>query len=327
MRWITLLLLSLALPELCLALPQLSRSCPLERPSRPSTWLLGVRGGGRDLGPQTDLRNPASSSAALPPITKPPRGDDEVIKEDAAFAAEFLVRDRRLGFVRKVYTTLSCQLAITGAVILFMGKHKAPIMNAMLPVGPDGVMQTGRYMAASLGSLGVSIACLMTLAGNKKLRQTFPSNMAMLGLFTLVQSFSVGLFTLFYSARSVAMAAFQTVFATLGLTLYAFQTNPKYDLTGTGSMLSSTLMILVGFGLMRLFFPLVPLLETIYAAAGALLMSLFIVYDTYRVLGGKHRSQDQIESKDYVMGAATLYIDIIELFIHLLRLFGQSEGS
>jgi FtsH-binding integral membrane protein len=65
--------------------------------------------------------------------------------------------------------------------------------------------------------------------------------------------------------------------------------------------------------------------DVIYSSLAAGLFSLFIVYDTQRVIGGKHRIADQIDRKDWALGSVTLYLDIITLFLELLRLFGQKD--
>ena len=59
---------------------------------------------------------------------------------------------------------------------------------------------------------------------------------------------------------------------------------------------------------------------------GSIIMSLFIVHDTQLIVGGKHRKA-QLDTKDYVMGAMTLYLDIANLFLMLLRLFGEANND
>ena len=58
-----------------------------------------------------------------------------------------------------------------------------------------------------------------------------------------------------------------------------------------------------------------------YSFLGTIVFSCFIVYDTQLIIGGKHRRKFSID--DYVMAALMLYIDIIELFLHLLRIIGD----
>ena len=60
-----------------------------------------------------------------------------------------------------------------------------------------------------------------------------------------------------------------------------------------------------------------------YGALGALIFSLFIIYDTQLMLGGKHKYS--IHPEEFVFAALNLYIDIINLFLYLLQLIAQSR--
>ncbi len=59
---------------------------------------------------------------------------------------------------------------------------------------------------------------------------------------------------------------------------------------------------------------------SIYAAIFAVIYSIYILIDTQLILGGKNVS---LSLDNYVLGAVLLYIDIIGLFLELLRLFGR----
>ena len=109
---------------------------------------------------------------------------------------------------------------------------------------------------------------------------------------------------------------------TLGLTLFAFQT--KIDFTAMSSSMFCILLVLLMFGIWVAIFPS-EAARTAYAALGAVVFSLFICYDTQLIIGGKHQYQFEID--DYCFAALNLYIDIIQLFLFLLRLLGNRDGS
>jgi len=75
--------------------------------------------------------------------------------------------------------------------------------------------------------------------------------------------------------------------------------------------------------LMGVFFH-VPMNNLLMSTFGALLFSAFIVHDTQLVVGGKRR---ELATSDYVLGAMTLYLDIVNLFLYLLRLFGELQSN
>jgi protein lifeguard len=67
-----------------------------------------------------------------------------------------------------------------------------------------------------------------------------------------------------------------------------------------------------------------PYNEMLYSLAGATLFSFYLAYHTKLIVSGKH-SKHQMNEKDYVFGAMTLYNDIINLFIYILRLIGEDR--
>ena len=68
-----------------------------------------------------------------------------------------------------------------------------------------------------------------------------------------------------------------------------------------------------------------PALDLAYSAFGALLFSVYIVYDTQRVVGGTHQSQRQLDSRDWALGAITLYMDIVNLFMHVVASMARDQ--
>lgn len=87
-----------------------------------------------------------------------------------------------------------------------------------------------------------------------------------------------------------------------------------------GSILFVLLMVMMVGGFIRLFLPFSPVAETVYACFGAMLFSGFIVYDTAQLLHKMH-------PHEYVAAAISLYLDIINLFIYILEIFGKRRGD
>ena len=58
----------------------------------------------------------------------------------------------------------------------------------------------------------------------------------------------------------------------------------------------------------------------VYACLGVLIFSMYLVYDTQLLVGGK---KYQLSEEEYVFGALTIYIDVIQIFLYLLELFGR----
>lgn len=213
----------------------------------------------------------------------------------------------RSGFIRKVYGILSAQLILT-VVIAF------PISQ----MSPEWVETHRMYVqAASVVSLVlmVSVICCVNVA-----RQV-PYNYMFLFIITVCEAVIVGFISAMYTTQSVLLAALMTGVMFAALTAYAFTT--KSDFTGMGPYLLAVLLGLTFTSLLCLFFPYSPFAQTLMAGVGAILFSFYIIYDTQLICGGKHSQQFGID--DYVFAALNIYLDIIQLFLQLLQLFGDRK--
>ncbi|CAJ1445306.1 unnamed protein product [Effrenium voratum] len=105
---------------------------------------------------------------------------------------------------------------------------------------------------------------------------------------------------------------------------------PRYDFTGFMPYLFSALMVLFFFGLALSIASwcgaagsgAFKVLNLVYAGLGALIFSFYIILDTQLIVGGKH-NKHRFSIDDYCMAAINIYVDIIQLFLFLLELFGN----
>jgi uncharacterized protein len=126
---------------------------------------------------------------------------------------------------------------------------------------------------------------------------------------------------LVYTGTSVAQTFFATAAGFAGLSLWGYTT--KKDLSGFGSFLIMGVVGILVASLLNLFFQS-NALALVISVAGVLLFAGLTAYDTqkiksmYFVVGGTAMAR-----KSVVMGALTLYLDFINMFLFLLRLFGD----
>ena len=68
-------------------------------------------------------------------------------------------------------------------------------------------------------------------------------------------------------------------------------------------------------------------LYVLYCCLGVLLYSLYLIIDTMMICGGKSMSGNNIQCSmdDYIIGALMLYLDIVMLFVYILRLLGSKD--
>merc|ERR1712154_206949 len=205
-----------------------------------------------------------------------------------------------------------CQLLVTGAVMaLFM--YVKPIKS---------YVQENQWLM--FASWGAAFVCIIVLACCGDVRRKSPGNFICLAVFTVCESFMLGTIATFYTTDAVLMAVGSTAAVTLALTLFAFQT--KIDFTGCGAALLCILVIFIMSGIFLSIFGVNDRAANIgYSAVGCLIFSLYLIYDTQIMLGGKHKYA--LSPEEYIFAALNLYLDIINLFLYLLSIFGNSSRN
>jgi len=170
------------------------------------------------------------------------------------------------------------------------------------------------------GIIGFVLLLVLVCAPN--MARSYPQNYILLFAFTFCQSISVGgvcAITAVESSKSIVlMAALATSIVVVGLTLFAFQT--KYDFTSLVGVMWIVLLGFIAFGLIRMFFPHNKWTEVAYSSMGAMIFGVYLIIDTQLLIG---RGKIHIDEEDYILGALLLYIDIINLFLHILKLLSE----
>jgi len=115
-------------------------------------------------------------------------------------------------------------------------------------------------------------------------------------------------------ADIVMQALGGTAIVFFGLSAYAVTT--KKDFSFMGGFLSIGMIVVVIAMLANLFFA-VPAVSLAISAAVVMLMSGFILFDTSRIVNGGETN--------YIRATVSLYLNIYNLFIHLLALIGMGE--
>ena len=116
------------------------------------------------------------------------------------------------------------------------------------------------------------------------------------------------------------MAVGITTAVCLGLTIFALQT--KWDFTILRGLMLCLLISLIFFGILAGSVSY-RAADVAYAWLGAAIFSIYLVIDTQLLMGGNHRYA--ITPEEYIFAALNLYMDIINLFLMVLRLFGRNH--
>ena len=146
-------------------------------------------------------------------------------------------------------------------------------------------------------------------------------------LYSFLTGLTLSVIFLVYTQESIQNAFFLTSFSFAGLSAFGFIT--KRDLGPIGTFCHMGLWGLIGFGLLSLFFPslMTTTASKVYGIAGVLIFSGLTAYDTQKIKDSNiigNEGTDE-ERKETIMGALTLYLDFINLFLMLLRLMGRRK--
>jgi len=222
------------------------------------------------------------------------------LKNDFAYHNNVLgaAKHVRMGFLRKVYSLLGMQLVLTTIIAgVCMG---VPQIQEFVHQNP------WMLLLAFVLSLTLLVLCSI------KRRET-PINLILLSAFTVVEAFTVGVIVAHYNTAVVLQAFFLTATVVIGLTFYTFQS--KRDFTGWGVPLMSGLWLFILGGIMFMFV-VGEIREMAFAVGGAILFSGFIIFDTHMIM-------KRVSPEEYVIATIELYLDIINLFIQILRILNQ----
>ncbi|KAJ7485866.1 UPF0005-domain-containing protein [Mycena latifolia] len=203
----------------------------------------------------------------------------------------------RKAFIRKVYTILLSQILATVAVAGFFSQSTATLAWVQNHLWAFFIPLVGAFV--NMGLLYWK-------------RHTHPWNLVLLSTFTLAEAFTLGIAVAFYDNMVVLHALVITMAVFVGLTLFTFQS--KYDFSGMAPFLFAALIVLCTTAAVHILVaPFTHTLDVIYTVGGCVVFSACVVYDTYRI--NKRLSPDE-----FIMGAISLYLDFINLFLRIVRL-------
>ncbi|XP_040899380.1 protein lifeguard 1 isoform X1 [Toxotes jaculatrix] len=222
--------------------------------------------------------------------------------EDSGFSDAAI----RRGFIRKVYLTLMIQLLVTVGIIC-----------AFLYWDTLRRWVWANYWF-SYSMMAAVMVLIVVLSCCDNLRRQVPLNFIALGLFTIAEGLMLGSVAVYFAAEAVLWAMGATALVSFALSLFAMQS--KWDFTAANGSLWVFAWTLFSFALLCAILRS-QYLYILYACLGTLLFSLYLVFDTQLILGGKHRKYE-VSPEEYVFAALNLYLDIVSLFLLLLQLIG-----
>ncbi len=213
-------------------------------------------------------------------------------------------------------------LVRTGAERAALIRRTYSLVFASVLVTMGGValgLSQPRLMDAVVRHPFLSFLCAMApLFLAMRARTSFPANIGLVFLFTLVEGVWISPLIYFYGRTQPGVIQ-QSAILTIGtfgvLTGYAFLS--RRDFSAWGGFFTVGLWVLIATSLLNLFFRN----ETAslwIASAGLMVFSGLLIFDTWKL-------RNQYGPDDYVQAAVNIYLDLLNIFVFLLRLVGRRD--
>ena len=209
-------------------------------------------------------------------------------------------------YMLSVYNYMASGVLLTGIVALLFASSGLAAQVLMTPL---------RWLII-LAPLGFVMA--MSFGLNRMKTSTLQ---ALFWAFSVTMGLSMSSIFLVYTGMSIAQTFFAVAAGFAGLSLYGYTT--KRDLSGFGTFLIMGVIGLFVAMLINMFLQS-PAMMLAISAIGVLLFAGLTAYDTQRIKSMyAYVAGSDMMGKVVIMGALSLYLDFINMFMFLLQFMGQ----
>lgn len=215
--------------------------------------------------------------------------------------------DVRLNFIRKVLGILSAQLALTAIGVAYSCTNSATFIPFIV-----------NHIYLTILAAVFMLITLYALGCYKSVARSVPTNYILLFIFTACETYLVMGVTTFYDPQLVMAAAILTAVTVGALAVYAVTT--KEDFTYCGGAVWAFFFIILTGTLLCIFMRPTYTTRILLSCLIIFICCFYIIYDIQLITGDKAAS---FSIDDYVFAAMVIYIDIIRLFIEILRVLGK----
>lgn len=221
--------------------------------------------------------------------------------------------DEVRAFLAKVFTYMTMALAISGGVAYWFGHDMSLMARLVSPTG--GMTILGWVVLLAPLGLVILMGSMLNRLSGSMLLTVFIAYSALTGA-------SLSFIFLAYTLTSIANVFFITagVFALMAGAGYVTKT----DLTKLGSILFIGLIGIV-IAMFVNFFLKSEMMSYVVSVISVVIFTGLTAYDMQRLkhLGGTVINGTEMAQKMALMGALSLYLNFLNLFLALLRLFGR----
>jgi len=232
-------------------------------------------------------------------------------KEIFMMYGDYSVSSRIHSFMYSVYAWMACALLISAVTAYYVAATPA-IFELIYG-------NTLLLIALFIVQIGLVIGLSLFLS-----RMTLITALVMFLVYAGLLGVTLSVIFHIYTTASI-FATFITSAGMFGaMAVYGYLT--RTDLSAVGSI---SIMILFGLiiGLVVNLFLRSTTMDLLLSGVGVIIFSLLTAYDTQKIkqLGQRMLGEQEAMQKAAVLGALTLYLDFINLFLFLLRFMGRRQ--
>ena len=223
------------------------------------------------------------------------------------------VQIRVNSFIRSVYNWMAIGLGITGFIAYYIA-HTPSLMQL---IRNNQILFFGLIIA----ELGLVIAISARI---QKMQASTAT--ALFVVYSALNGATLSLIFLIYTASSITSTFFICAGTFVACSIYGWTT--KRDLTSVGGFMAMGLIGIIIASVVNIFLRS-PAMHMIISYIGVIVFVGLTAYDTQHLKNMALTQPDGLEAgvvrKGAIMGALKLYLDFINLFLMLLRIFGSRE--
>ena len=212
----------------------------------------------------------------------------------------------------KVYLWMTLALAVTGLTSLYVASS-------------PGLVQSIFASRGTFWLLVIAELALVFILSARIMKMSFSTAGIMFALYSVLNGVTMSFIFIAYTSTSIATAFFVTAGMFAAMSFIGFVT--KKDLSSFGSFFTMALIGLIIASIVNMFVAS-SALDWAITYIGVLVFVGLTAYDTQKIKQMMLMHGDEVNDgtmKLALMASLTLYLDFINLFLYLLRIFGRRE--
>ena len=228
--------------------------------------------------------------------------EEKVIYQATAFGA----------LMRKVYVWMTLALAVSGLTAMYVAQNAVTMSPKIL--SPTSIL------FLCIAEIGLVIYLTARIH-----KMSFPTAGILFVIYSILNGVTLSFVFIAYTLTSIASTFFITAGTFAAMSLIGY--NTKRDLSVIGRYLLYALIGIIIASIVNIFVASSPL-QWIISFAGVIIFVGLTAYDTQKIRKMFLMYGDSVNEgtqKLALMGSLTLYLDFINLFLYLLRFFGDRK--